>query len=247
MKALVDIILFSGFITSPPLRADWHQVSAEVMTTRLELEYWLESQASAKLVAPAVIRRFKAIEAKMSRYLSGSELSKLNRFAASKAIPVSPELYSLLEKSLSVSALSAGAFDMTCASIGRLYDYREKKQPSNEQLTQALPALDYRHVALNKGDSSVRFKASGVVLDLEGLAKGYAVDEGINVLNSMGIKYARLSAGGDMYLLGDKRKKPWLVAIQNPRDKGSNSVVLPLSEEELSTSGDYERIFIDDA
>jgi thiamine biosynthesis lipoprotein len=86
-----------------------------------------------------------------------------------------------------------------------------------------------------------------VRLDLGGIAKGYAVDRGIDILKSFGIRHARLSAGGDMRLLGDKQGKPWIVGVRDPRSEDRNALVMPLSDVAVSTSGDYERFFFDDA
>ena len=72
------------------------------------------------------------------------------------------------------------------------------------------------------------------------------VDRGIDILKSFGIRHARLSAGGDLRLLGDKRGKPWIVGIRDPRSESRNAMVLPLTNVAVSTSGDYERFFFDD-
>ncbi|WP_197472914.1 FAD:protein FMN transferase, partial [Oleiphilus sp. HI0123] len=132
-----------------PLKAEWHEFSAEVMTTNLSLEFWLDDKIKAEKAKRAVLNRFNDIEAKMSRYISESELSKVNRLASEQTLVISTELFSLLEKSLSVSALSQGAFDISFASVGFLYDYRQHAQPSDSQISAKLPVLDYRHIVLN--------------------------------------------------------------------------------------------------
>ena len=92
----------------------------------------------------------------------------------------------------------------------------------------------------------MRFNKPGLMLDLGGIAKGYAVDQGVRVLQQAGIRHARLSAGGDMRLLGDRRGRPWMVGVRDPRHEDKQAVVIPLSDTAISTSGDYERFFIDD-
>ena len=240
-------LVFFLFLTlNPAVSAQWHEYHAQVMTTRLSLEFWCEDIAKAKSTGTRILERFEQIEALMSRYIPESELSRVNLLAAKKPLVVSKELFALLEKSLLMSQLSSGAFDITFASVGRYYDYRQKLKPSKKQIIEGLHSLSYQHVVLNNYDQSVYFKAPGVVLDLGGIAKGYAVDEGIKLLRELGVNHARLSAGGDMYLLGDKMTKPWVVAIRDPRDESKNSVVMPLADVALSTSGDYERYFIDE-
>jgi thiamine biosynthesis lipoprotein len=153
----------------------------------------------------------------------------------------------VLSAALNISSLSEGAFDITFASVGYLYDFREKRQPDDEAIQNGMRSLNYQHVLLDHKYQSVRFKEDGVMLDLGGIAKGYAVDQGIRILQEHGIKHAHLSAGGDMRLLGDKMGKPWIIGIRNPREEDKQSLIMPLSDTAISTSGDYERYFMDEA
>jgi len=258
------LYIFSGFVFSSQSHAQWFEFSTNSMTTRVDLEFWLDddsnsAQTSAKDLSEAVFNEFNRIDERMSRYRGDSELSEVNRMAASKNVLVSSELLSVLEKAQQVSRLSAGAFDMTFSSLGYLYDLRAAVQPSQKEISANLPAINYKNVLLNTKARTVSFKEKGVLIDLGGIAKGYAVDQGIVVLKKAGIKHARLSAGGDMYLLGDKQGKPWIVGIKDPRpvnkattNETEESVskfvgALPLFDVAISTSGDYERFFIDKA
>ncbi|MEC9085143.1 MAG: FAD:protein FMN transferase, partial [Pseudomonadota bacterium] len=121
------------------------------------------------------------------------------------------------------------------------------KQPTDEQVATGLTRVNFRDVVLDVSGQTVAFRQPGMLVDLGGIAKGYAVDLGIEVLEAHGIRHARLSAGGDMRLLGDKRGRPWYVGIRDPRSGNDNAVVLPLADVAVSTSGDYERFFVDDA
>jgi len=265
------LFLFCGLAFSIQSHAQWFDFSINSMTTRVELEFWLESksgsaQARAKRLSEKVFNEFSRIDERMSRYREDSELSEVNRMAASKDVLVSSELLIVLKKSQQVSRLSGGAFDMTFSSVGYLYDLRASVQPDQKAIRESLPAINYQNVLLNPTARTVGFKEKGVLIDLGGIAKGYAVDQGVAILKKAGIKHARLSAGGDMYLLGDKRGKPWVVGIKDPRPAGNvippvennwkNAkqdtasefiVALPLAEVAISTSGDYERFFIDEA
>ena len=86
----------------------------------------------------------------------------------------------------------------------------------------------------------------GVKIDLGGIAKGFAVDQSIQHLHDLGIKHALVSAGGDTRLLGDRNGRAWLVGIRDPANTEEVIVMLPLQDEALSTSGDYERFFVED-
>ena len=258
------LLVFSSLVFSIQGQAQWFDFSINSMTTRVDLEFWLDgdlnsAQASAKKLSETVFNEFNRIDERMSRYRDDSELSEVNRMAASKNVLVSSELLSVLEKAQQVSRLSAGAFDMTFSSVGYLYDLRASVQPTQSIISANLPAINYQNVLLNTTARTVSFKEKGVLIDLGGIAKGYAVDQGIVVLKKAGIQHARLSAGGDMYLLGDKRGTPWIVGIKDPRpvnkattNETEESVskfvgALPLFDVAISTSGDYERFFIDEA
>lgn len=243
----IVILALTLLAVATPAHAEWVQVSGTAMTTDIQMEYWSDNPDSALEAGDAVLALFDRIDRQMSRYREDSELSRVNRQAAEGTVIVSDSLFAVLELAARVSALSNGAFDISFGSVGYLYDYREKRQPSNEELAEGLAAVNYQSIVLNSDTKTVHFRTNGVKLDLGGIAKGYAVDRGIEILKSFGIRHARLSAGGDMRLLGDKRGKPWIVGVRDPRSEDRNALVMPLSDMAISTSGDYERFFFDDA
>jgi thiamine biosynthesis lipoprotein len=186
----------------------------------------------------------RRIEALMSTYLDASEISFINNNAAISAIDISAEMHHILEKSLYFSRVSDGAFDISYASVGYAYDYRERQQPDQASVAAKLPAIDYRHIEL--AENRVRFLHSGVRIDLGGIAKGYAVDRAVEIVSQCGISQAMISAGGDSRIIGDRGGRPWMIGIQHPRDPSAIALRVPLSETAVSTSGDYERFFIED-
>jgi thiamine biosynthesis lipoprotein len=112
-------------------------------------------------------------------------------------------------------------------------------------LAQACASIGYQHLMLDAQRRSVRFGLPGMRIDLGGFAKGHAVDRGAAILRRMGIANAIVTAGGDSHVLGDRRGRPWTVAIRDPRRAGEVVAVLPLEDVAISTSGDYERFFDD--
>ncbi len=178
----------------------------------------------------------------MSPYKSNSEISYINNNAAVSAIKISEEMASLINRSLEFSSLSDGAFDITYASIGYRYHYREHQLPDDQFIDSRLDAINYLHINLENGQ--IRFNNANVRIDLGGIAKGYAVDRAIDIVIDCGINEAMISAGGDSRILGNKRGKPWVIGIQHPRKTDELAMVLPLSDTAISTSGDYQRFFI---
>ncbi len=225
-------------------RAEWLSDAQDIMGTRVSVELWSDDAVAGGQAIAAVMTEMRRIEQLLSSYLETSELSRLNSSAARRAVPVGDELYQLLNKSLYYSRLSDGAFDISYASVGRQYGYRESRQPDAQQLLELLPAIDYRSIRIDHAARTVRFTHPELKISLGGIAKGYAVDKGIELLRARGIVSAIVSAGGDSRILGDRGDRPWVMGIRHPRNDGEYAVKIPLQNTALSTSGDYGRVFI---
>jgi FAD:protein FMN transferase len=227
-------------------RADWHTREAAIMGTRIAVEVWHADAAAAASAIDAVIAEMHRVDELMSTFKPESQLSKVNRDAAAGPVKVDPELAGLIARALEFSEMSGGAFDITYASVGYLYDYRERRHPTEAQIEAALPAINWRHVAVDREASTVRFLRPGVRVDLGGIAKGHAVDSCIAILRQRGITHATVTAGGDSRILGDRRGRPWIVGIRHPDDRERVIARIPLEDAAISTSGDYERYFDED-
>ena len=235
----VTLLLAAG----APAHAAWHAREEAIMGTRIAVEVWHEDPATAEKAIDAVIAEMRRIDTLMSTYKPESQLSRVNREAAAGPVKVDPELARLVARALEFSEMSGGAFDITYASVGYLYDYRKHVHPTDAAIAAALPGVDYRQVVVDREHNSIRFLKHGVRIDLDGIAKGYAVDRCIDLLRDLGIEHAMVNAGGDTRLLGDRLGKPWIVGIRDPRNEGKVVAKLALQDEAMSTSGDYERYF----
>lgn len=213
------------------------------MGTRVGVELWADDRAAADQVIERVMREMHRIDELMSTYKPTSQVSIVNAEAAQHPVRVDADLFGLLQTSLEYSRLTEGAFDITYASVGHLYDFRRGIKPTDEQIANALPAVNYRHVILDPAARTVRYSQAGVRIDLGGIAKGWAVDQGIGILRAAGVEHAMVNAGGDTRIIGDRFGKPWMVGIRDPREEGKVIVRMPLEDAALSTSGDYERFF----
>jgi thiamine biosynthesis lipoprotein len=242
--------MVSALVSSPSL-AEWYSDEQAIMGTAVSVTLWHDNKSKADLAIAAVMEEMRRVDQTFSPYIESSELARVNREAAKGPMSISAELTTIIDKALYFSRLSEGAFDISFASVGRFYDYREKQQPTADQRQQLLEAIDYHLIDLDRAASTVYFKHLHLQIDLGGIAKGYAVDRAIALLQAQGITNASVSAGGDSRLLGDRgNAKPWHIGIKNPRgDRRETDVaiLLPLADVAVSTSGDYERFFIDEA
>lgn len=232
-------------VASGVVRAEWVTAQQDIMGTRISLEFWHEGPQPAQPIVDAVMQIMRDVDQQLSPYIETSELYRVNRDAVQAPVHISDNFFALLKKSLWYSELSGGAFDITFASVGYLYDYRRHQAPDDEAIREVLPAIDYHHITLDEQHHTVLFTHSKVKIDLGGIAKGYAVDRGIDKLRQFGVQSAILSAGGDSRVLGDRRGAPWMIGIQHPRNKQQFATRIPLQDSAISTSGDYERYFID--
>lgn len=232
-----------GPTDAPSAGGAWYSRDEDIMGTAIRVELWSEDRAAAESAMAAVMDQMHWVDAGMSPFKPESELSRVNRDAARAPVPVGAELFALIERSLDFSRLSGGAFDITFASAGHLYDYRRHVRPSDEDLAHARAAIGYQHLQLDREARTVRFARPGMRIDLGGFAKGYAVDRGAAILRAHGVRHAIVTAGGDSHVVGDRRGRPWTIGVRDPRRPGELAAVLPLQDVAVSTSGDYERFF----
>jgi thiamine biosynthesis lipoprotein len=224
-------------------RADWAKREETIMGTRIYVEAWHDDPARAEAAIDAVMADMRRINELMSHYRPDSQLSRINARAALEPVAIDPELYDLIALSVRFSELTDGAFDITYASVGYLYDYRRHVHPDEQQIRAALPGVNYRNLILDPVAHTVRFGREGMRIDLGGIAKGYACDRGVDILKSFGVANGLVTAGGDTRLLGDRRGRPWIVGIRHPDDRQRVVLSMPLADVGISTSGDYERYF----
>jgi thiamine biosynthesis lipoprotein len=227
--------------------AGWVLREEAIMGTAIRVELWAEDRRSGEAAAAAVMDEMHRIDRAMSPHKAGSELSRINRDAARGPLVLSEEMFQLIQRSITFSRLTEGAFDITYAAVGQLYDYRNRVRPAPEALARARELVGWQGLQLDARDRSLRFAREGMRIDLGGFAKGHAVDRAVELLIRRGVRQAWVSAGGDSRVLGDRRGRPWSVAIRDPRRAGEVVAVLPLEDVSISTSGDYERYFDDGA
>ena len=227
-------------------KAEWFGDARPMMGTEVSVYLWSDDSEAGLATLESVFQEADRIDRLMSTYKDDSEISKINREAAAAPVVSGEELFSLISRSLEISVLTDGAFDITYESVGQHYDFREHQRPDDLTVESELENINFRFVQLDDEARTVRFGQDGVRINLGGIAKGYVVERGVSILREKGIKNAIVTAGGDSRLLGDRRGRPWMVGIRDPRKEGEVAITLPLQDEAISTSGDYERFFDED-
>jgi thiamine biosynthesis lipoprotein len=194
------------------------------------------------------LAEIKRVEGLMTTWRD-SEITRVNASAGSAPVAVSQETFDLVKESVRAAELSSGTFDITFESLHGLWKFDEDLDPhppTEAQIKAKLPLLDYRHIKLDAEKRTIGLAKPGVKIGLGGIAKGYAVDKAVAVLEKAGLTSFFVQAGGDLFARG---KKPdgseWSAGIRDPRGKGSFAL-LPLTDHAFSTAGDYERSYVID-
>ncbi|OQY04897.1 MAG: hypothetical protein B6I25_06370 [Planctomycetales bacterium 4572_13] len=209
-----------------------------------------ENQQQAHRAINAAVDEIYHIEELMSDYDPNSQLSKVNLQAFDHPVSVDVELFEVLTTAKMYSRMSNGAFDITIGPVVQLW--RKAKAdgvaPTAEALQKAKGCVGYQKLILNAEKQTVRFAKDGMFLDLGGIAKGYAIDKAIEILQDAGVKGAMVDIGGDLRCFGTPAngKKHWLIGLQDPVRDGHILLTLNMDDRAVATSGDYRRFIIID-
>ncbi|NOY40017.1 MAG: FAD:protein FMN transferase [Nitrospirae bacterium] len=207
-----------------------------------------DSERKAEDAMDKAFAEIKRLGKLINFFSPDSEISAINRNAGISPVAVSPDTYTLLERATEISTETGGAFDMTVGVVVNLYDFHNKTRPSDALIREKLPLVNFRDLMLNQDKQTAFLRRKGMTVDAGGIAKGYAADRAIEVLKSAGIKAALVAVAGDIRAYGLKPGgTPWRVGIRDPRGKGMDDIIatLELRDMAISTSGDYERFFIE--
>jgi len=215
------------------------------MGTRFKVILYAPDASTANKGAKAAFERIAMLDGIMSDYRSTSELMQLCQKAGGDPAHVSDDLFFVLAKAQEVARLSDGAFDVTVGPVVRLWRRarRTKQLPEAEELTRARALVGYRNVRLDEKAHTVQLLKPGMQLDLGGIAKGYAADAALTVLNQAGITRALVAAGGDIAVSGaPPGTEGWTIGIAPLDDPDSKPQrYLILHDAAVSTSGEAEQ------
>ena len=217
--------------------------SRSLMGTEINLIVCGPDQDGCNRAAQATFDRIASLSSVFSRHDPASELSALNR--QGELATLSAELAEVLDLAATISRASDGAFDITVLPLLQLYG--RDTLPDEEQVAACLQRVDYRRLE-RRGDG-MALSLPGMGITLDGIAKGYIVDQGVATLRSLGFSNVYVEAGGDLMVSGNKPGgQPWRIGVRQPRARIDEpmtvlSIATPLA---VATSGDYMQAFTAD-
>lgn len=246
---LVGVFLLSHLLYPEPLES-YHE-QREMMDTWVSIAIFDSDETHAQTAIDAAFTRMEAIVAIASAFEPTSEVACLN--AEGRLDSPSAELIEIIEAALETFTISHGAFDITIEPLLALwrYDSVAKTQfwdlPSDAQeqaIAAAMAVVGSDRVVLEYGAALEIALLPGTQITLGGIAKGYAVDQGLRVLTDRGIQHALIDAGGDIGVVGGKPGgEPWEIALRDPEDEGNVLARFELIDCAIATSGNYLRYF----
>jgi thiamine biosynthesis lipoprotein len=253
MRLLVrlSLLLLLPPATNPPMRAAdslvRYEASHQAMGTVFTVAAYGSDSAYLEEVTHEVFQVIDQLDDQMSNYKPTSELSSINRDAAAHPVNVEPGLFKLLQDSLQYSRDSGGDFDITVGPLMKAWGFfrGQGRLPSKEELAEALKRIGYQHITLNPATRTISFDEPGIEIDLGAIAKGYAVDQAVQVLRDNGITQALVSSGtSSIYALeSPPGADGWKISVRDPLDVNKAVCVVKLRNLSLSVSGDYEKFF----
>ena len=205
--------------------------------------------SKARAAFDAAIVEIRRVEAVMTTWRPDSEISKINSAAGKSPVAVSDETLSIIKDSIHTSEISEGTFDITFQTLHGLWKFDEDLDPhppADKDIKARLPFLGFRNIVVDDAKKTVMLAKDKTQIGLGGIAKGYAVDRAVAILDKAGLTSFFVQAGGDLFARGRKPDgSEWQAGIRDPRGPESKWFAkLPLSDHAFSTAGDYERSYI---
>ena len=193
----------------------------------------------------AAVAEIQRIEALFSTYQKKSQTSLINDNAGIEPVKVDEEVFNLIQRSIHISKITQGAFDISYGSIDkRLWNFDKTMTalPSRETARKMVHLIDYRNIILNSEKQTVFLKEKGMRIGFGGIGKGYAAEMAKKILVKNQVQSGIINASGDLTAWGfQPNGKPWTIGIANPDAPTNAFSYLEISDKAIATSGNYEK------
>ena len=216
----------------------------KLMGSRFDITVVANDSTQANKYIDTAVAEISRIEKLISSWNENSQTSEINRNAGIKPVKVDAELFNLIERAISISKLTDGAFDISYASMDKIwkFDGSMTTMPSEKEITASVEKVGYQNIVLDKNKSTIYLKLKGMKIGFGAIGKGYAADKAKILLMSKGVTSGIINASGDMNTWGKQTNgEDWKVAITNPMDKNKVFALLPITNGAVVTSGNYEK------
>ena len=251
MKKLVPLFFVFFIITGIAQERKYVTVqkTQKLMGSRFDITVVALNEEIGYINIDEAISEITRIEKLISSWDPDSETSLINKNAGIKPVKVSFELFRLIEKAKTISELTDGAFDISYASMDKIwkFDGSMKYKPTEEEIKRSIEKVGYEKIIVNAKDHTVFLKEKGMKISFGAIGKGYAADKAKELLVSKQVVAGIINASGDLTTWGTKASgEKWLIGIANPLSKDKIFSWLPIVESSVATSGNYEKFVVFD-
>ncbi|HEV7620231.1 MAG TPA: FAD:protein FMN transferase, partial [Flavisolibacter sp.] len=222
----------------------------KLMGNRFEFTVAGVNKARAEQCIDAAIVEISRIEELLTTFKETSQTNLINANAGISPVKVDKEIIELITRSIKISVLTQGAFDITYGSIDkRLWNFDKDMSslPDKETARKMIRLINYRNIIIDEKKSTVLLKEKGMRIGFGGIGKGYAADRARLVMLNMGIENGVVNAAGDLITIGYQPDGlPWTIGIADPNTRHHPFSYLNISNMAVATSGDYEKFVVID-
>lgn len=219
--------------------------SQKLMGNQFEITVVESNEEKAMHHIEAAISEIQRIEKLLSTFLQDSQTNQINENAGIKPVKVDLEVFNLIERSLRISKITDGYFDISYGGIDKRFwnfDRNMQELPDQNKIKQHLQLVNYQNILLNREDVSVFLKEEGMRIGFGGIGKGYAAEMGKQILQQRGVQSGVVNASGDLTTWGKQANgKSWTIGIADPNNAQLPFSYMNISDISVATSGNYEK------
>ena len=242
MKLKFCLFLFLGTLTT--FSQITHKKKYALLGSPFEITVVAKDTVEGNFYINLAVNEVKRIENLISDWIPTTQISQVNQNAGIVPIKVNNEVFELVERALKISKLTDGAFDISYASMDKIwkFDGSMKEMPSPEAIKKSVERIGYEKIILDTKNKTIFLKDAGMKLGLGGIGQGYIADKVKEVLQAKGCTAGIVNVSGDINTWGSQIDgKPWTVGIVNPVNKNKVFATFPLIDSAVETSGSYEK------
>ncbi|MFC6095910.1 FAD:protein FMN transferase [Flavobacterium qiangtangense] len=221
-----------------------HKRKLSMLGSPFEVTVVAQDTIKANEFIDLAVAEVKRIENQISDWIPTTPISQVNKNAGIQSVKVDDEVFQLVQRAIKVSELTSGAFDISYASMDKIwkFDGSMKAMPTAEAIAKSVERIGYKKIILNEKDKTIFLKDVGMKLGLGGIGQGYIADKVKTLLISKGCTSGIVNVSGDINAWGKQPDgKPWSVGIVNPMNKNKAFATFPLEDSSVETSGNYEK------
>lgn len=224
-----------------------HKRKLNMLGSPFEMTVVAKDTTQANIYIDMAVAEVKRIENLISDWIPTTQISQVSKNSGIQPVKVDKEVYDLVERAIKVSQLTSGAFDISYASMDKIwkFDGSMKEMPTPEAIKQSVARIGYQKIVLDAKAQTIFLKEKGMKLGLGGIGQGYIADKIKDLLLSKGCTSGIVNVSGDINAWGYQTTgKPWTVAIVNPMNKNKVFATFPLENSSVETSGSYEKFVV---